>query len=100
MGRVLIFAAIVIAVVFVLGAWGLFLENRKTARTLGLQGSKKRLARLEAAQKRHVDALEEIRQIATTSEVLDGNAMFSLIIDKADAALQDKTDTTKTKDAE
>lgn len=100
MGKMLIFAAIVLAVVLVLGAWGLFLENRKTANTMGLKGSKKRLAALETAEKRHIDALNEIRDIATTSELLDGNAMFSLIIDKADAALQDKTDTTDKKDTE
>jgi hypothetical protein len=100
MGKVLIFAAIALAVVFVLGAWGLFLENRKDANMMGLKGSKKRLARLEAATKRHVDALEEIREIAHTSEVLDPHPMWSLIVDKADAALQDKTDTTKKKDTE
>jgi hypothetical protein len=100
MGKMLIFAAIVLFVVLVLGAWGLFLENRKTANTMGLKGSKKRLAALETAEKRHVDALKEIRDIATTSELIDGNAMFSLIVDKADRALQDQTDTTNEKDTE
>jgi hypothetical protein len=100
MGKLLIFAGIVLLVVLILGAWGLFLENRKTANTMGLKGSKKRLAALETAEKRHVDALKEIRDIATTSELIDGNAMFSLIVDKADAALQDNTDTTIEKDTE
>ena len=92
MGKMLIFAAIVIVIVVVLGLYGLFLENRKEAATMGMRGSKKRLRQLESERTRYVDALTEIREIAQTSEALDGNAMFSLIIDKADMALQDKNE--------
>jgi len=91
MGKLLLFVGIIIAVVIVLGIWGFFLENRQTAHKMGLKGSKKKIAALEARDTRHVAALEEIRDIASSGEVVQGDPLWSLIASKADEALAEET---------
>jgi len=90
MGKLLIFAAIIVAVVIVLGVWGYFLENRQAAHRMGLKGAKKRIAALEARDARYVEALKEIRDIAESSEVVQGDPLWSVIVTKADEVLTEE----------
>ena len=87
MGKLLIFAGVIIAVVIILGLWGYFLQNRQTAKRMGLKGSKKRMERLELENESYRGTLTEIREIAESSEVTSGDPLWSFVRDKADTAL-------------
>lgn len=88
MGKLLIFVAIIAVVVIVLGIWGYFLQARSDAHKMGLTGSKKRIKELEAGSTRQTAALKEIRDIATSSEIVSGDPLWSMVVDKVDQALE------------
>jgi len=88
MGRLLIFLALVVLIFIIIGGIGYVLQNRQDAHKLGLTGSKRRLRELESTSHRQTDALKEIRDIATSSEVTSGDPLWSLVIDKVDQALE------------
>jgi hypothetical protein len=87
MGKLLIFVSIILVTVILLGLWGYFLQTRQTANTMGLKGSKKQIATLQAGNTRYVNALKEIREIAEASEVTQGDPLWSMIVTKIDEAL-------------
>ena len=88
MGRLLIFVLIVIVLVLAVGGIVYLFQNRQEAFKRGLGGSKKRLAELESTADRQTDALKEIRDIATSSEITSGDPLWSLVVDKVDQALE------------
>ena len=88
MGRLLIFVLIVILLVLAVGGIVYLFQNRQEAFKRGLGGSKKRLAELESTADRQTDALKEIRDIATSSEITSGDPLWSLVVDKVDQALE------------
>ena len=88
MGRLLIFVLIVILLVLAVGGIVYLLQNRQEAFKRGLGGSKKRLAELESTSHRQTDALKEIRDIATSSEIVSGDPLWSMVVDKVDQALE------------
>jgi hypothetical protein len=90
MGKILVFLVVIVAVVVVLGWWGLMLENRQDRARLGMRRSKKRMAALETGNARLVATLEEIRSVAEDSSAAAGDPAFDYIIDKADQALRPK----------
>jgi hypothetical protein len=90
MGKLLIFAGVIIAVVIILGLWGYLLQNRSEAKKMGLKGSKKRMELLELQKEEYATVLREIREIAESSEVTSGDPLWSFVRDKADAALAEK----------
>jgi hypothetical protein len=87
MGRLLIFAGVILVLVIVLGLWGYFLQNRQDEHRMGLKGSKKHIKELETDSARQTAALKEIREIATSSEIVSGDPLWSMVIDKVDMAL-------------
>jgi hypothetical protein len=88
MGKLILLLLIIVVVVVLLGGWGLFLENRKERSSLGLRGSKKKIAALEASRSRQTAVLQEIHDIAQ-AEVTIGTSdpMFDVISRKAAAVL-------------
>lgn len=88
MGRLLIFAAVILVVFGVLALWGLFLKNRENAAKAGLKGSKQHIKELEASDSAKTTALREIREIALSNEAVMGDPTWSLIVNKADEVLE------------
>jgi hypothetical protein len=90
MGKLMVFLALVVLIAIVLGLLGYFLQSRSDAAKRGLTGSRKRIRALESGTARHVKALEEIREIATSSEIVSGDPLWSMVIDKVDLALEEE----------
>lgn len=88
MGRLLIFVIIVVLMVMAVGLIVSLLQNRQTAFKAGLGGSKRKLRELETTSRRQTDALKEIRDIASSSEVTNSDPLWSLIVDKVDQVLE------------
>jgi hypothetical protein len=95
MGRLLIFVGIILVLVIVLGLWGYFLQNRQDEHRMGLKGSKKLIKELDADRDKRGKALEEIREIASSSETVSGDPLWSLVIDKVDMAMNTEKNTEK-----
>jgi len=74
MGKLLIFAAIILVVLVLLGLVGLFLSNRKERANRGLAESENQIKALEASKTRQATALEEIRDLAGTEITLGDDA--------------------------
>jgi len=92
MGKLLIFAGVILVVLCLLALWGYLLQTRADAKKQGLTGSKQRIKTLEADKAQRTKALEEIREIATSSEAVSGDPLWSMVIDKVDAALEQEKD--------
>jgi len=95
MGRLLIFAAIILVVLVLLGLLGVFLANRKERANRGLTESENQIKALQATQTRHAAALEEIRGLAETEITLgdgQGNdtAMWRVVQGLTVKALKDE----------
>jgi hypothetical protein len=92
MGRLLIFIALFLLVAMVLIGVGYFAQHRADASKLGLRGSRRRIAELESSRTRQTAALKEIRDIATSSEIVSGDPLWSMVVDKVDQALEREDD--------
>jgi hypothetical protein len=93
MGRLLIFLAMILVALGLLGLWGLFLSNRKERATLGLQDSKKQIEALNARDARKAATLQEIHDLAETEITLaTGNdaSMWQVVQGLAAEALKEK----------
>jgi FtsZ-interacting cell division protein ZipA len=86
-GKLLIFVGIIAIVIILLGLWGYFLKTRENANKAGLTDHKKHIRDLERMNLERFRALEEIRDIATSSEAVSGDPLWSMVIDKVDAVL-------------
>lgn len=95
MGRLLVFVAIIVVVVIVLGLWGLFLANRKERASQGLKDSERQIRELESVKTRQAKVLEEIRDLAQTEVTLAedaDNTMWRVVHGLANGALALKED--------
>ena len=70
MGRLLIFLAVIVVTVILLGLWGLFLDRQKQRAKLGLENTKKKIEELQTRDARQIAALTEIRNLADTEVTL------------------------------
>jgi hypothetical protein len=92
MGKLLIFAGVILVVLLALALWGYLLQTRADAKKQGLGGAKKRMKALESENVKATKALTEIREIATSSETVTGDPLWSMVIDKIDEALNEEKD--------
>jgi hypothetical protein len=87
MGKLLIFVGIMVVAIILLALWGYFLQTRENANKAGIAGRKKTVRDLQRSNMERFQALTEIRDIATSSSVVTGDPLWSMVIDKVDAVL-------------
>jgi hypothetical protein len=92
MGKLLIFIALFLLVAMILIGVGYLVQTRADASKRGLTGSKRRIKELESGSARQTAALKEIRDIATSSEIVSGDPLWSMVVDKVDQALEREDD--------
>jgi FtsZ-interacting cell division protein ZipA len=92
MGRLLIFVGVLAVLGIVLGLWYYALQRKSNEHKMGLTRPKQRIRELEADRAKRGKALKEIREIASSSETVSGDPLWSMVIDKVDMALDTEKD--------
>jgi Tfp pilus assembly protein PilV len=96
MGRLLIFLAMVVVAVGVLGLMLQFFNTRRQRAAAGLQDSKDQIEALEARKSQQATALQEIHNLAETEITLATGtdaSMWRVVQGLAAEALKEKKDT-------
>lgn len=88
MGRLIIGLVVIVVLAIIFGSWLSWMNNHNKRVSLGLGGSKKRIAELEAERKINRTALRQIRALAETNRAIFSDPIWDLIITKTDEALE------------